>query len=112
MDNITFYEFLDKRKQSVTDEILALSEEGRTDEANILKAKYNVYDIARSVYDASAKQAGAVETAFPALFVKITAPWKASLEVATTNGDDRKVLIEEAKLAAVAEINAGFAKLI
>ena len=113
MNNNDFYGFLEGRKKSVTSDIEALSADGRTDEANILKAKFNVYDIAKSVFDTTAKQSpDSVATAFPALFSRITGHWNTSLETAKTHGDDRKVLIEEAKLAAVAEITARFAKLV
>ncbi|MBO4653678.1 MAG: hypothetical protein J5649_10225 [Lachnospiraceae bacterium] len=108
-----FYEFLEKRKMAVQADIQALSAEGRSDEANILKAKFNVYDIGKAVFGASAKQAGdAVDTAFPAAFKKITDTWQISLDQAKAHGDDRKVLIEEAKLSAVYEISTGFAKLV
>ena len=113
MNKQEFYTFLDDRKQSVLADIQTLSAEGRTDDANILKAKFNVYDIARSVFDASAKQSGdTAPTAFPVLFGKITGSWSTSLETAKAHEDDRKVLIEEAKLAAVAEINAKVAEFI
>lgn len=35
MNQESFYKFLDEKKETVTNEITALSEEGRTDEANI-----------------------------------------------------------------------------
>ena len=113
MNNTDFYSFLEARKKAVTGDIEALSAAGRTDDANILKAKFNVYDIARSVFDTTAKQSpAAVSTAFPALFSRITGPWNTSLEAAKAHGDDRKVLIEEAKLSAVTEITARFAKFV
>ncbi|MBR6019392.1 MAG: hypothetical protein IK055_04145 [Lachnospiraceae bacterium] len=112
MNNQEFYSFLDSRKQFVMADIQALSAEGRTDDANILKAKYNVYDIGKSVFDATLKQSGdTAPKAFPELFAKITGAWSVSLETAKAHGDDRKVLIEEAKLAAVAEINAKVSEL-
>ena len=112
MNETVFYTFLDKRKQAVQAEIDALSGEGRKDEANILKAKFNVYDISRSVFNVNAKKAGddAAE-AFMASFSKITEPWTASLEAAKAHNDDRRILIEEAKLQAVEEINAKVADL-
>ena len=112
MNEKEFFTFLDNSKQAVLDEIKSLESDGRKDEANILKAKSNVYDICKSVYGALAKEAPAdVITAFPATFDRITCPWKASLEAAKAHGDDRKILIEEAKLSAVKEINDKFAEL-
>ena len=112
MNDTVFFTFLDERKQAVTAEIESLTADGRKDEANILKARLNVYDISKAVFNAAVKQGAApVEKAFPSSFEKITAPWRASLEQAKAHGDDRKLLIEEAKLAAVDEITARFAAL-
>ena len=88
------------------------TKDGRKDEANILKAKLNIFDVCKSVFEALFKQhPEGIETVFPATFERITAPWEASLSKAKEHGDDRKVLIEEAKLSAVTEINARFAEL-
>ena len=112
MNEKEFFTFLDDRKQTVLTEIQSLTNDGRNDEANILKAKSNVYDICKSVYGALAKEAPAdVATAFPTVFGRITGPWKASLDAAKAHSDDRKILIEEAKLSAVSEITAKFAEL-
>ncbi|MBP5460980.1 MAG: hypothetical protein J6Y20_02510 [Lachnospiraceae bacterium] len=113
MNKEEFYEFLENRKQTVQAEIQTLSADGRTDEANILKAKYNVYDIGKAVFGATEKQAGdAVATAFPAAFTKISSSWQVSLDQAKAHDDNRKILIEEAKLSAVSEITAKFAAFI
>ncbi len=113
MNNKDFHGFLEGRKQSVASDIEALSAEGRTDEANILKAKFNVYDIAKSVFDTTVRQSpDTVATAFPALFSRITGSWSAALKTAKEHGDDRRVLVEEAKLSAVAEITNRFAALL
>ena len=112
MNEKDFFTFLDTRKQAVLDEVKSLTDDGRKDEANILKAKSNVYDICKAIYNATAKAAATdIVTAFPAAFDKVICPWKASLEAAKTHGDARKTLIEEAKLSAVSEINAKFAEL-
>ena len=112
MNEKDFFTFLDTQKQTVLDEIQSLTADGRKDEANILKAKSNVYDICKSIYSALAKEAPAhVATAFPETFDRITGPWKASLEAAKAHGDDRKILIEEAKLSAVSEITAKLSEL-
>ena len=112
IDNL-FFSFLDERKALVLSDIKSLAQEGRIDESNVLKAKSNVYDICKAVYNAAAKQSkDTIGTAFPATFNKITSPWKASLEQAKLHNDARKILIEEAKLEAVSEINAKFAELV
>ena len=109
MNEKEFFTFLDTAKQTVLDEVKSLESDGRKDEANILKAKSNVYDICKAVYDATAKQPSVdIIYAFPAALDKITCPWKASLDAAKAHDDSRKVAIEEAKLSAVEEIKAKF----
>ncbi len=109
MNDTEFFTFLNERKQAVSAKIQSLAAEDRQDEANILKARFNVYDISKAVFNVAAKQSDKpIETAFSASFEKITSPWRASLEQARTHGDEYKVLIEEAKLAAVDEITACF----
>ena len=107
-----FYSFLEERKASVLSEITRLAQEGRTDESNVLKAKFNVYDISKAVYNATRAQSkDGAGNAFETTFDKITSPWKSSLEQAKAHGDAHKVLIEEAKFEAVQEINAKFAEI-
>lgn len=109
MNDKRFFAFLEDRKQAVLAEIQALSAEGRNDEANILKAKSNVYDIGRSMFQAADKLTkGNAEELFPVMFGNVTGTWRASLEQAKANGDERKILVEEAKISAVDEIKAEF----
>lgn len=102
-----FFDFLDTRKSEVLEEAKALMQDDRRDESNVLKAKANIYDIFRALWSASKKMA-ADEDSFRAAFeqkiVLIPAPWEASLEKAKENNDVTKVMIEEAKLSAVAEV--------
>ena len=112
MNEKEFFAFLDERKQATLNEVQALIKDGRTDEAIILKAKSNIYDISKAVYNANFKLSGGnIKEAFPPAFDKITAPWKASLDAAKAHGDEKKTLIEEAKLSAVSEINTKFKEL-
>ena len=103
-----FYEWLGERKEQVLAEAKALSDDGRTDESNSLKARANIYDICKAVCGAAEKQAqGApLKDAFVTAFERVTSPWKLSLEQAKAHDDSHKVMIEEAKLSAVDEIIA------
>ncbi len=103
-----FYEWLGERKEQVLAEAKALSDDGRTDESNSLKARSNIYDICKAVCGAAEKQAQGAQLrdAFVTAFERVTAPWKISLEQAKAHDDSRKVMIEEAKLSAVDEIIA------
>ena len=105
--------YLEERKEAVLAEVDALAAEERVDESNVLKAKANIYDIAKAVYG-TAQQKGeeaATKATFTTTFGNITGQWKKALEVAQEHADYRKVAIEEAKQAAVDEIQAKFVEL-
>jgi len=108
-----FFDFLDNRKETVENEVKALAADGRKDESNMLKAKANIYDICKAVYNATLKKDGedAIATAFPPAFDKITSTWRTSLSTAKEHNDEHKVMIEENKLAAVSEILVKFEEI-
>lgn len=101
-----FYEFLEEREALVLAEVNELAAQDRTDESNILKAKFNIYDIAKAVLGASSKSSSEdkLKEAFLKTFGNITGQWKRALEQAKTHDDSYKILVEEAKLSAVTEI--------
>lgn len=102
-----FFDFLDNRKQEVLNEAQALKLDDRKDESNVLKAKANIYDIFRAIWTASkamAKDDNSFKEIFDNKVSLIPAQWEASLVKAKENGDVTKVMIEEAKLSAVAEV--------
>lgn len=106
-------EYLDARKAAVLTEVENLVAENRVDESNVLKAQANIYDIAKAVYG-TAQQKGTEEAAkatFTTTFGNITGQWKKAMEAAKAHDDHRKVAIEEAKQAAVDEIQAKFVEL-
>ncbi len=102
----TFFEWLDERKADILAKAKVLSDDGRTDESNSLKARANIYDICKAVCGVAAKQGANAPTGdgLTAAFERVTAPWKNSLEQAKAHDDSHKVMIEEAKFAAVDEI--------
>ena len=101
-----FLTYLNDRKMQVNAEVKALAEDGRTDDSNILKAKANIYDIAKAFFDNVTKGAseGSEKEAFLKAFGRVTGQWEATYEKAKAFGDDRQVLVEEAKFSAVTEI--------
>lgn len=106
-----FFEFLDERKTAVLKESEDLKLEERKDESNTLKAKANIYDIFKALWDASTKGVSDMQefqTEFMKKATQIPATWEKSLEVAKAHDDAGKIMIEEAKLAAVAEIKEKF----
>lgn len=108
-----FYDYLNKKKSETIAKSVALAKDDRLDESNVLKAEANIYDIAKAVYGACLKEADGdnLSETFLIRFNKITSSWSANLSRAKEHDDPYRVLIEEAKLAAVREItdyiNAG-----
>ena len=101
-----FYEFLEERKSQVQAEVNELAAHDRTDESNILKAKFNIYDIAKAVLGASSKSSSEdkLKEAFLKTFGNISGQWERSLKQAKDHDDSYKILVEEAKISAVSEI--------
>lgn len=100
-----FFAFLDERKNATMEEVQSLAKDNRKDESNTLKAKANIYDIFKAIWGASERMAGDdFKTDFLVRVDNICGPWEKSLEVAREHNDTAKIVIEEAKLAAVKEI--------
>ncbi len=109
-----FLDFLDNRKNEVQNEVNELMADERADEGNVLKAKVNVYDIAKAFYGAAEKVAGTDGLAdnFKTKFGNVANQWNTALEKAKEHDDSYKVLIEEAKQSAVSEILKKFDELM
>ena len=89
-----YFEFLDTRKQQTMTEVLDLIKDDRKDESNVLKAKANIYDI------------------FKALWNAIPSAWETSLQKAREHNDTFKILIEEAKLEAASDVKEKFMEMV
>ena len=116
MENLKceFFAFLDERKNKTMSEAAALAKDDRKDESNVLKAKANIYDIFKAIWGAAeklSKDQDSFKTAFLGKSSDIPAAWEKSLEVAKQHNDTFKIVIEEAKLAAVEEIKLKFDQL-
>ena len=92
----------------------ALTADNRKDEAVFEKIRMNVFDIFRTVYNAGAQVSGgngAKQLEFlRRRLEQIPAGWEKALEAARSHGDSEKILIEELKLGAVAEIRKKMAQ--
>lgn len=102
-----FLEFLEERKAECQKQIEQLCADNRRDESNFFRAKLNIYDVCKSVYEAAEKQcSGELEKVikmFPEMVKRIADQWQMSKEVAQQHGDESKVIMETRKLEAVAE---------
>lgn len=117
MENLKneFFAFLDERRNQTMSEAADLAGDDRKDESNVLKAKANIYDIFKAIWEAAEKLAenqDSFKTAFLEKASIIPAAWEKSLEVAKQHNDTSKIMIEEAKLAAVEEIKGKFEQLL
>lgn len=102
-----FFTFLDKKKEETMEESRRLEKEERKDESNTLKAKANIYDIFKTVWNAvegMTQSEEELERLFVTKIQAISTPWEKSLEAAKKHDDVEKIVIEEAKLSAVREI--------
>ena len=94
--------FLEKSKAETREKIDELVKDDRADEARFLRASYNIYDIFKSLFDASYLKANGdaevLKESFMRLAENVPASWKKSLEAAMENDDVEKILMEEAKL--------------
>ena len=109
-----FFAFLDNARQNALEEAETLTKDDRKDEGNILKAKDNINDIFKAIWNAADGMADDKESfceAFRKTAEMIPSAWVTSLEKAKEHNDTHKILIEEAKLSAVSEIKDKFNSL-
>lgn len=108
-----FISYLDQRTASVQEDIHRLMADDRRDEANFEKIRANIFQIVKSMLQASARisqeegeRIGFLETKL-ALFQET---WEGYLAKAKEHGDDLKVVQEQTRLEALAEIQDVFRK--
>lgn len=108
-----FISYLDQRTTSVQEDILRLTADDRRDEANFEKIRANIFQIVKSMLQASARMSqeeservGFLESKL-ALFQET---WEGYLRKAKEHGDDLKIVQEQTRLEALAEIQDVFRK--
>lgn len=110
-----YKEFLAKREEETKQEVARLVSDDRGDDARFLRAKANIYDIFKSLCDASFKQAAGNEKDFITMFhqkaTAIPARWEEALKKAEANEDAEKVAMEESKISAAKECAGKFEEL-
>lgn len=92
----------------------ALDAEARTDDANLEKIRGNVYGIFVSVLQAAADHAdggAAQRELFETNLTRIPTGWRVSRDKAEERGDTVRLVQEETKLAALAEVERLYNKL-
>ena len=110
----TFINYLDQRTSSVQEDTLRLIADNRRDEANFEKIRTNIFQIVKTMLQASARisqeeseRVGFLEAKL-ALFQET---WEGYLRKAKEHGDDLKIVQEQTRLEALAEIRDTFQKI-
>ncbi len=109
-----FISYLDQRTTSVQGDTLRLIADDRRDEANFEKIRANIFQIVKTMLQASARisqeeseRVGFLEAKL-ALFQET---WEGYLRKAKEHGDDLKIVQEQTRLEALAEIRDTFQKI-
>lgn len=109
-----FISYLDQRTTSVQEDTLRLIADNRRDEANFEKIRANIFQIVKTMLQASARisqeeseRVGFLEAKL-ALFQET---WEGYLRKAKEHGDDLKIVQEQTRLEALAEIRDTFQKI-
>ena len=110
----TFINYLDQRISSIQEDTLRLIADDRRDEANFEKIRANIFQIVKTMLQASARisQEESERVSFLesniALFQET---WEGYLMKAKEHGDDLKIVQEQTRLEALAEIRDTFQKI-
>ena len=103
-----------EKKQECINLISNLSKESRQDEANLEKAKLNIYEVFETLYHATKKQAKSDEeflVLYQKRFETIPESWRTRLRLAREHDDVATAVIEEIKLGVVEELQELFLQI-
>lgn len=109
----TFINYLDQRTSLVQEDILRLIADDRKDEANFEKIRANIFQIVKTVLQASARLSQEESQRVRFLESKLALfqeTWEKSLMKAKEHEDDLKIVQEQTRLEALAEIQDVFRK--
>nr|WP_300863010.1 hypothetical protein [uncultured Acetatifactor sp.] len=109
----TFINYLDQRTSSIQEDTLRLIADDRRDEANFEKIRANIFQIVKTMLQASARLSQEESERVSFLKSKLASfqeTWEKYLMAAKEHGDDLKVVQEQTRLEALAEIQDVFQK--
>lgn len=113
-----FTNYLDQRTSSIQENALRLMADNRRDEADFEKIRANIFQIVKQVAKAIFKnsaQASQEESqrvsCLESRLILFQETWESFLKKAEEHGDDLKIVKEETKLEALAEIREAFQKI-
>ena len=97
-------QFLSRKMEELEHKIGFLTADQRKDEANLYKAKRNVYDIFRKMAKVSRREGEEAVSAYQKHLRVIPQNWYAAREEAVKHGDVQKQTVEDMKLDALKDI--------
>lgn len=108
-----FIALLEEREKILQKKERALAESDRKDEANMVKIQMNIYGVCKTVFEVMERthEAGAVKAAYLQKLEGFRDGWKASLDKAKSHDDVEKIVVEELKLEALADVKNTFLKM-
>lgn len=107
-----FIKYLTAQIEAGKAEIARLEEDGCRDDADFAKVRTNIYEVCRTVTKALLNRSGAGPEAVRKQFENFQKSWSAALDHARTHDDARSIVVEEAKLAALADVAAHFPEAV
>lgn len=108
-----FIDYLDQRTFSIQEETFRLTADNRRDEANFEKIRANIFQIVKTMLQASARISQEESQRVRFLESKLALfqeTWEGYLMKAKEHGDDLKIVQEQTRLEALAEIQDVFRK--
>ncbi len=102
-----FIEYIDSSMEDLQKEEQELIAADRKDESNLVRIRSNIFGIARTLYEVTAKKESPenVTDAYLEKTDKLAGNWELSLQMAEEHDDIEKKVIEEVKLCTIQEIN-------
>ena len=110
----SFIGYLDERTSTVQADIVRLNEDHRRDEADFEKIRGNIFQVIKTMVQASERISDNEDEQIQFVDSKLTMfteTWKESMAKATEHNDERRILQEQVKLEAMDEIRSTFERI-
>ena len=110
----TFIDYLDQRTAAVQEDVLRLIADSRKDEADFEKIRGNIYQMVKTVFQSYTRvprEESECASFLGARLALSQETWEGYLAKAREHEDDLKILQEQTKLEALAEIQDAFKKI-
>lgn len=105
-----FMTYLEEQRGNLEARESELCAEGRKDEADMEKVKFNVYGMCLAIYQTVVRQC--TPETLSGVYLKrleeFPEKWEDSLKKAKEYGDEKRILVEQAKLQALQQVRSRF----